>query len=265
MGSPLEGIAFLARSENRVRVLRSLDDDPRSRAELRDELGIPRTTLARILNEFEDRGLIARDGQPYATTETADAVLSKFVPLLETMEGIDALGEAIEWLPPPARELEFANYRDTDIVTPPGEDPTAHFDRGFEAIRAASTYRGLTWTSIPQVFQFLADAHLGGRMDVEHVIEARFLETIRDDDERARPWAEVADAIRVYDGYVPISMHVVDGRVLVWLGERHGDRLSVHGLLESENREVLRWAESLYEEYRAESVPLDPSTLPDVG
>jgi predicted transcriptional regulator len=57
----------------------------------------------------------------------------------------------------------------------------------------------------------------------------------------------------LYDGIVPINVQIVDERVLVWLGE---NRDETAGLLESENPAVLDWAESLYEEYRAQSEPL---------
>jgi predicted transcriptional regulator len=58
----------------------------------------------------------------------------------------------------------------------------------------------------------------------------------------------------VYDGTVPISFHVIDGQVLVWLGET---REEVAGILISENPAVVEWGESLVEEYRSESESLD--------
>jgi DNA-binding HxlR family transcriptional regulator len=130
MDSPLEAIAFLARSENRVQVLRTVADEGRSRQQLREELPISRTTLARILNEFETRGWFARTGQVYTTTPAADAILAMFVPLLETVEGVHNLGEAIDLLPPPARSVEFRHFRDADITTPTTENPAEPFDRG---------------------------------------------------------------------------------------------------------------------------------------
>lgn len=241
MDSPLEGIAFLARSENRVRVLRLLADGERTRRELREQLTVSRTTLARVLNEFEDRRMITRTGEGYATTPAADAILAKFVPLLETMEGVQNLGEATEWLPPPARSLEFRHRRDADVTASTGENPAEPYDRGLELIRSAERYRGLTSTAIPRYVDVLRDGPVRGRLDFESVTEDSFVETLRDDPERAAPWYDFAEAGTkwMYDGRVPINLHVVDETVSIWLGEGREDDLEVHGLLESENPSVL--------------------------
>lgn len=265
MQSPLEGIAFLARSQNRVRVLQTMAEGTQGRQELREELEISRTTFSRVLNEFENRGLIRRTEHGYTTTPAADAILAKFVPLLETMEGIQNLGEAIEWLPAPAYSVDVRHFRDADITTSSVENPAEPFDRGLEVIRAGDTYRGLTSTAIPRYVNELVERHRRGHLDFDGVIQARFLETLRDEPTRAARWHDIAEEERtwIYDGRIPINMHIVDDRVMIWLGERHDDGLDVKGILESENPSVLSWAESLYEEYRRESVPLEPAMLPD--
>lgn len=265
MDSPLDGIAFLVRSENRVRVLRTVTADRRTRRELREGLSMSRTTLGRILNEFEERGWIRRTEEGYTTTTAADAILTKFVPLLETMEGIHNLGEAIEWLPPPARAVELRHFRDATVTTSTPDNPAAPFDRGLEAIRDADRYRGLTSTAIPSYVEALWEGLQEG-LDFEGIIEASFVETLRDDPQRADPWYEFADreATWLYHGRVHINMHLVDDVALIWLGTHDEDELEVYGLLESENPAVLEWAESIYEEYRAESELLDTATLPEV-
>jgi hypothetical protein len=78
MDSPLDRIAFPARSENRMRVLRTVTAEPRTRHELREELVVSRTTLGRVLNEFEERSLIRPTERGYATTVVADAILEQF-------------------------------------------------------------------------------------------------------------------------------------------------------------------------------------------
>lgn len=263
MDTPLAGIAFLARSENRVRVLRRIADEEQTRHQLREDLSVSRTTLGRILNEFEDRDLLRRTERKYATTPAADAILAKFVPLLETMEGIQNLDEAIEWLPPPAHSVDLRRFRDAEITTPTPDNPAAPFDRGLELIGDAETYRGLTSTAIPTYVQALHEGLVEGRLDVEGVIEARFLDTLRDDPERAAPWYDFADAEAkwVYEGAVPINMHLLGDTVLIWLGKHEENDLEVYGLLESTNPAVLSWAEALYEEYRSEAVLLDAARL----
>lgn len=265
MVSALEDISFLARSENRVRVLQAIAERTRARHELRENLAIARTTFGRVLNELESRGLIqATDGE-YSTTPAADAILSKFNPLLETVEGIQALGEAIAWLPPPAHAIDFRHLRDATVTTSSVENPAEPFDRGLQLIRDADTYLGLTSTAIPSYVDALLEGHARGRLDFDGVIEASFLDTLRGDPERAAQWLRIADAglTWVYDGRIPINLHIVDETVLIWLGERREDGLDIKGLLESTNPAVLSWAEALYADYRSAAEPLEASMVPD--
>lgn len=261
MESPLEGIAFLARSENRVAVLRSIVDAPRTRGELRDELDVPRTTLARILNEFEGRGLTTSDGRRYDSTPAAEEILAKFLPLLETMEAIRHLDEAIDWLPPPARALDVRHFRDADVTTSQTRNPSEPFDYALEMIRSSSSLRFLAFTAAPRYVEAFRDRAAGEEWDAEGVMEAGFFESIREEGDRMSAWYDLADvaATFVHHDRVPISMFVLDESVLVWLGDRRVGKMDVYGILESSNPAVQSWAESLYEEYRERADPLDRS------
>lgn len=67
-----------------------------------------------------------------------------------------------------------------------------------------------------------------------------------------------------FTGSASIYAHIVDGTVLLWFcGENQaGADVLVKGLIESTHSAVVSWAESLYEEYRADAEPLDPAVLP---
>ena len=264
MEGALEEIRFLANSANRLRVLDALAGDPASRRELQEETDVPRSTAARVLDDAEDRGWVDSEGSRYRLTSTGEARVSEFRNYLETTRGMQHLGEAIEWLPEPARSLDYRHLRDARIMTPTEANPTAQFDRGMELIRDAETYRGLTQNSLPQYMTELRDRVVQGELDFQGVIERGFVDVLRDEPERAALWHDIADRMWLYDGYAPLNMHVVDGTALIWLcDENHdGEDVIVQGLLESSHPEVVSWAESLYEEYRAESEPMDPGTLP---
>jgi predicted transcriptional regulator len=68
MDSPLDLVAFLTRSENRVETLLALADGPATRPDLQDETGVARATLSRILADFRRHDLATRDAHEYAAT-----------------------------------------------------------------------------------------------------------------------------------------------------------------------------------------------------
>lgn len=252
MDSSLEAIQFLANSPNRVKVLTSLIDGKATRRELQEETDGSRSTVARILDEAQTRTWVESEGSRYWLTPLGETMVTDFQAYLDTVEGVQHLGELINQFPPPLLSLDCRHLRDAMVVEPTLEDPAAPFTRAFDLFQEAIEYRGLTHTSYPHFAKIIRERVDRGLLDSEHVIEKAFIEMIRNDPERSAVWASMSDRVRLYDGIVPISFHIIDGRVLVWLGE---SREQTEGLLESENPAVVTWAESLYEKYRSESEP----------
>lgn len=263
MDDAIEEIRFLANSANRVRVLEALTDGTTTRRALEDETGVPRSTVARALDEAESRGWADSEGSRYWVTPAGAARVDAFRRYVETTTGMQHLGDALDWLPDPVRELDYRSLRDATVTTPAEENPTAPFDRAMELIRDADKYRGLTQNSLPEYMHVIRDRVERGQLAFEAVLQRDFVEVLRDDPDRAATWRAMADRTWLYDGAVPLNMHVVDERALIWLcDETHaGEDALVRGLLESEHPSVVSWAESLYEQYRSDAVSMDTDAL----
>lgn len=258
MESALEDIRFLANSENRIRVLSALTDGSASRRQLQEETGVPRSSAARVLEEAETRGWVSSNGSEYWITSKGEAMVAEVQRSIEATQGVQHLGKAIEWLPEPVQDLDLRHFKDARITLPTQENPTAAFDQGLSQIGDASTYRGLTQNSLPQYMRVIADQVEAGDLKFEGVIEENFIEVLRNDPERAETWSIVADQMWVFNGHVPINMHLVDDTALIWLcGEdEEGNDVIPKGLLETENPHVVSWAESFFEEYQEAAKPL---------
>lgn len=264
MDSTLDEIQFLANSASRIQVLDALTSGAASRRELQDATRVPRSTAARVLDDAEARGWVRSEGSRYWITPLGEAMITEFRRYLAATEGIHHLGPAIDWLPEPAWDLDFRYFREAEITTPTEANPTAHFDRAMDHFRGSDSYRGLTQNSLPEYMKTIHGRVVEGQLDFEGVIEASFIEVLGNDPERAALWEDIADRMWLYSGRVPFNMHIVDGTVLIWLcDENHaGDDVLVKGVLESTHPDVVSWAESLYEEHRADAEPLDPAVVP---
>ncbi|MBX0298026.1 helix-turn-helix transcriptional regulator [Haloarcula nitratireducens] len=263
MGRTLDDIQFLANSDNRVQVLNTLTGGAASRRDLQDATGVPRSTTARILDDAESRGWVKSEGSRYWITPMGEAMVTEFRKYLAAMEGIRHLGPAIDWLPEPVWKLEFQYLREAKVTKPTGDNPTAHFDRAMDYFRGSDSYRGLTQNSLPEYMKTIHDRVVEGELNFEGVIEASFIEVLSNDPERAALWQDIADQMLVYNGHVPLNMHIVDGTVLIWLCDENqaGDDVLVKGLLESAHPNVISWAESLYEDYRSDAEPLKSAAV----
>jgi len=91
MSPSFDLVSFLTRAESRVDVLLALASGPRTRPELRDETGVPRATLSRVLADFRERDLASRNGRRYRTPPLGGVVALELESSVESVETARAL------------------------------------------------------------------------------------------------------------------------------------------------------------------------------
>lgn len=254
MDRSLDDVAFLARSENRVRILLALDEERLDRRELREAVDASRATCSRALTGFEERGWIERDRNGYRTTRAGSIVANRMLSLTETIDGVRAVGDGIEVLPIEELSLDVRHLAGARFVTWTAFEPTAHFEHGIEALERADRLRALVHTSPRPYARAIDEGVASGELAAECVFDGAYLEQLSEDHERR--WREIAASpngeVRTHPGDVPVNLLIVDETVHLFLCTEDGESL---GLLESERAAVLEWAESTFDEYRDRSEP----------
>lgn len=257
----LEDIAYLSRSVNRVRLLGTLDSGAYARRDLDDLTGIPRTTIGRIVSEFEERGWAERtaDGE-YTTTPEGGQVAAEFVPFVESMAAIGKLGDMVAWIRAPEQSIGLHHFDDATVRRPAPKDPmapTAHYTEG---LRDADEFHCLVAVAPPVSFEIaMRDEVVRRDLTVEHVIADGEFGYIREHPERISRWQEYVEAganVYRYDGEVPCNFMILDETVYVakTQSEYGGDPYT---LIESENDAVRSWAHDVIDTFRADSTRLD--------
>ncbi|MDS0476883.1 transcriptional regulator [Natrinema sp. 1APR25-10V2] len=263
MDSALDAIQFFADSANSVHVFEALTAGSTTSRDLTEQTGASRSTVARILDKGESRGWITSEGSQYELTEEGEIMTAEFRTYLQTVEGIQHLGDAIEWLPAPVHSLDYRHFRTADLITPKTPTPSRPYDHVAEKIRSTDEVRSLVEVTLPRYVTLIHDQVNERQLDTELVIDADWIETLPAESEQLpllRARAE-RDSIWTCDGGVPLNMHLFDDSVAIWLGEDRDEERVVRGLLVVEVPAVLSWAEGLYEDYRNEGELLDPATV----
>lgn len=260
MTRPLEGIAFLSRSRNRVDVLEALDTDAMTRQEVRVATDVSRTTLGRVLREFEERNWVARDGDQYATTPLGELVVESFLSLRETMRCVATLREVVDWLPTDEMDVDLGHFADADVTFPDANNPAAHQARGLELLTSATTLRVLVDAAFPQLVAGTRDRVADGTLSFEGVLSADLVTYLDTNPELAGLFADLAAAgeVHQHDGPVPYNMLVADETLLLWLCD--ADQKN-QALLTSDDAAVVAWAEETFESYRAQADELERGVL----
>ena len=261
----LEDIAYLSRSRNRVTILDALASGERTRRELDESIGVARTTLDRIVNEFEERGWAERtsDGA-YVATPAGEHVAAEFAPLVGAMQGVRTLGDTVAWLPTEELSVGLHHFSDATLRLPEPNNTVAPAEHVTGLLREATEFSCLVRVAPPLAFEeAMRDGVVDGRLTAEHVITEGEFAYITGRPDRLRRWREYIEAganVYRYEGDIPCNLFVVDGVVL--LSDREPESCA---FIESESEAVRSWARGTIETYRTEADPLTAEAFADGG
>jgi predicted transcriptional regulator len=261
MTSTLEAIAFLARSENRVRALATLVADPCDRNELADLIGISRVTAQRILDDFVQHGWATETDRTYRATDLGSIVSEEFEALLDTVETTQRLAAVAPWLPPEF-DVDMRWLTDARITLPAHSNPLAPVRRSAELMGDAASVRGLGAGIAPDALRVNHDSVVNDGQSFEVVFSEDVLDVIAADP-RMSGWMRemlAAGALVYSHEDVGFLLGEFDGEV-VGLGVSDGSGIP-RGFVESEAEEMLDWFEATFEQHRstAELVTADTFT-----
>jgi predicted transcriptional regulator len=259
---PLEDVAYLSRSINRVVILDALTSGPYTRGAIADSTGVSRTTLDRIVNELETRGWAERatDGG-YVATPTGRHLMQQFEPFVESVEAIRHLDGALEWLPDDELQIGLHHFSDAHVRHPEHDDPVETVEYMTELTRAASEFRTLTHLVPPAaLLEALRDGVVSGRLTLEGVTPSGYSDLSTDQPDRRKRWHEILDAgadFYLCDGPIPCNLWIIGETVLI--KQSHPEALdeSYGAPIVSTNDTVRSWARDLIDRYRDGATRVD--------
>ncbi len=252
-------VSFVTRAQNRVDALLTLAPGPRTRPELEDETGIPRATLSRILADFRDRDLVARDGHRYRVTPLGALVASELESLFESVETTRALQTLAEWLPLEALDVDFERLAAAEVTLPTPIDPMAPVKRAASVVEEADHVRTFCYSVVHAPILAALRGVTGRGQRLEGVIAAGVLDVVAADPdlaERARELFESGSVeLYLYDGGIEPQLIVADRTTMFLVTDEEG---AIQGLVETDGGTILPWAEELFESLREEAEPVEP-------
>lgn len=257
---PLDAVAFLARSEHRVAVLKALAESSHSRRKLEAKTDASRSTLSRALNAFEERGWIELvredDTWVYTLTTAGSLVLDRFLPLLETVAGVETLGEGLDYLPVEEMDIDIRHFADADVVTATEFDPTAAVECAIQRLRESGHVRCVTRMVPPPYVRALHEAVVDGPSTAELVLDEAYVDLVLES-KLAPLWEGLAAEgdVFCYPEYVPHRLFALEDIVHLWLSSDDGEQA---GVVESHNQRVREWADRVTEQYCTTAERLEP-------
>lgn len=262
MGSPLVDVAFLARSENRVSVLRELTASPHDRYSLQEQTGVGRVTLGRVLSDFQERGWICSVNGRYETTPVGGMVAASFADLLETMASAEKLSP-IATLLPEEMSFDLRRLADATVHVPSATDPFATLRPAVEQLERAHHVRLLTNATTPETLEVLRRRTTSGELKLEAIADDELLEVLVEAPETSDMLegmiTESSASIWRSGDPVPFIIAIHDDSLVhIGIADETGGK---RALVESVDDVVLEWANDFYDDYRQRAKQIDAEPI----
>lgn len=260
--TPLDDIAYLARSANRVTALTRLAEGAHTRRELHEATDISQPTLGRLLDGFEDRGWVTCDrtnGRTYELTPLGEVVAAEFDTLRRTVGTMQRFRALAPSLPLDRMDFDLRHFADASITLPSASDATAHMRREDELIADAESVRFLCSSSYGPGIKAYRDRLVGSDVSFEAVITADALDAAAADPESAVYVEDLATADNVtihrFDGALSLILGLIDDVVSIVPLDASGVPVA---FIETQNHAIRSWVEAEFDAHRAAAEPVIP-------
>ncbi len=255
----LEDVAFLARSSNRLTLLRTLREGAHDRRDLREATSMSAPTLARILGEFEEYGWIERSGQQYRVTTAGRLVAGGVLEAVDRADAVRRLRPLLRTIPTDAPATDVDALSDARVTVAEPGAPLGPVNRLLSLTDGSESLREFNATSV----QFFDESVLRSRIEegrrTDLLYERGVVESLLSGHpELLASLIESRTTELSLCESVPFGLSLFDDRIGVSGYDRRSGALTV--FVDTDEYEARRWAERLYESVRSEAMAI---TNPD--
>jgi predicted transcriptional regulator len=240
----------------RGETLRALLERPRSKRDMVDDLGTPRSTLDRAVRELETTGLVEyRDGA-YHPTLFGRAALETHEWYRQSLEDLATAADVVAPLPPDS-PLDRTFLTGAEVVASAPHLPDEVVSRLLESVGEADRVRGVAPVGMDGHLDAFRDATATRAGGLELVLTPELFDHIA----RTRP-QETLEAVesgraRFFRADIPFrfGLWVADDReagVVVYTDT------GIRGVLVNDDGDAVEWALELYERVKGGAEPIRP-------
>lgn len=257
----LADVAFLARSENRVALLDALGQAPADRRTLAERTAMSTPTLARILQEFEKRGWIERDGDRYRATATGALLVDGIRGAIETTDTVNRLAPFLRTIPEDSPSIDPAAFSGARVTVAEPGAPLAPIRRFVALSERSETLREINPTSVQYFDADVLTGRLDADRETELIYEPGVIESLRTDHSGTFDTLVESPVVTllVHES-IPFGLSILEDRIGLCGYDRESGALAA--FVESDGAAARRWAETVYERYRREALSVTAETTP---
>lgn len=243
----------------RAELLAHLRDTPSDKRELVADLDVPRSTLDRALRELETADLVGYEDGVYRLTAMGRRLTAEFMQFRERLERAVELEPALRWTTPEQFDLDLRWLADAEVWTPDPNDPWTMINRYVSALEAADRICGAVPLVNLRAVETVHERAVVGGATVDIVLDSGVVDRLRTDENYVSLFRDLRSrdsvSLSVFqEGPVPYLISLFDDSIVqIGVGKKYEPR----ALVESDDENVVTWAQETLDAYRRASVPIE--------
>lgn len=236
----------------RAPLLEALADGPLTQRDLRDALGVSRSTVYKALQDLETAGLVAGCDAGYRLTGLGRLAWRRHDAYLTRLDRLAAAERLLETVPADER-LPLPLFEHGHVHVPGRHAPERPLDRLEERAEDADRLRCLSPAGMPRYFARIHERVLEGSQTATLLLEPPALDRLESDyDGYEAAVEESGIELRAVDREMPFALVLFDDAELGFFGYEDGVLV---GAVFADDEAVVRWGERVFERHRERSRP----------
>jgi predicted transcriptional regulator len=241
-------------------VLEAIDEQPRQKPALAEELAVARSTIDRAIRTLTTEGLVERGDDGYVLTTTGELSLDAFTSFADELAAIRSADDVLSKIPGRGY-VDSAILQDAEIVRGSVSAPDRPVKSFVESIEDAVFARGVSPTAYESYVDVFTSRVIDDGMEAEFVFSDGALTEITANHPEALQETIETGRVDVYrvDELPEVGLIVLeleDGSEMTMLGTHEVNHLGA--VVKNYTPEAVEWANGVIDEHfeRAEQIPL---------
>lgn len=255
----LEEVAFLARSVNRVQLLKELYyRGELQKDDLRRECDASRTTLQRNLRALEENGWIEQSNQSCVLTAKGETATEQFFNLIDDLHAIRRLAPVLEHIGSTEIDFDPQSLADGEIFVANPHDPYGPTDGVLAAVNTANTIRVMLPAVAPYGAETVCQRITNSNVDIEILVDEETGDVLFSDSTYKPYMEEMLSTGRctVFAVEDPITYYIgLFDDIVTQFGVLDQDGVP-YALVETRSTDARRSGETVYNQYKQQARPL---------
>jgi len=247
---------------NRAAVIRCLLDGPQYNRDVRDALGVSRSTAYKAVNELEELGLARRGDEGYELTAVGRLLFEEYRRFRNRVEAVCGPAELLAILPTDI-DLDFGVLDGAEVTLAERHAPNRPVAAIEDVIREATVLRGTGPVVLPSYVDLFHEQIVTGGLEADLVFERPAFDHLASDYEEEFVDASESDAldIMVTGEELPFGLLVVEEptpKTGIIVYDRGGE---LRGFILNDSERAFEWGKERWERRRGAATIVPPGEV----